>query len=390
MLLFILGRQPEIGFAELRAVFGREVKLVSRDVAAIDFDKKNAASELSRLGSVVKVAEVFTTISSLNSDTLAKVTQENFANVEGKITLGVSLYGERFTVRETAKAASELKKVLSRNNSVRLVPNDSSALSSATVSHNKLAGDNPKKRELIFAKSDTGEIFVANTIFVQNIESYTFRDRSRPRRDARVGMLPPKLAQIIINLARGATKNSAETPVLLDPFCGTGVILQEAALMNMRVYGTDIEPRMIEYSRTNLDWLAQKYHREVLAKTEVGDATNYQWQQPIDLVATETYLGRAYTTEPNEDNLHENIANCNVILTKFLQNLAPQISRNTGLCIAVPCWFANGRTHHMPLIAKLAEISYEQIFYSDTHESLVYHREDQIVGRELLVLRKKS
>lgn len=61
------------------------------------------------------------------------------------------------------------------------------------------------------------------TSFVQDIESYTARDQARPMRDARVGMLPPKLAQIIINLA---LSNNDITEVL-DPFCGTGVVLQE-------------------------------------------------------------------------------------------------------------------------------------------------------------------
>ena len=47
--------------------------------------------------------------------------------------------------------------------------------------------------------------------------------------------------------------------LLLDPFCGTGVVLQEALLMGYDVYGTDLEPRMIDYSGANLDWLSERF-----------------------------------------------------------------------------------------------------------------------------------
>jgi tRNA (guanine10-N2)-dimethyltransferase len=200
-------------------------------------------------------------------------------------------------------------------------------------------------------------------------------------------MLPPKLAQTMINLASGGKTDARK---LLDPFCGTGVVLQEAALMKMNAYGTDLEPRMIQYSRENLDWLRRTHHAHFDEELEIGDATSFQWSQPIDLVATETYLGKPYSAEPRDDNLRENIANCNVILTKFLKNLATQITPDTGVCVAVPCWFTSRQAIHLPLIAKLTDLGFEQIFYSDNHENLIYHRENQIVGRELLVLRKKS
>jgi hypothetical protein len=38
---------------------------------------------------------------------------------------------------------------------------------------------------------------------VQDIDAYAERDFERPMRDAFVGMLPPKLAQIMLNLAVG-------------------------------------------------------------------------------------------------------------------------------------------------------------------------------------------
>ena len=76
---------------------------------------------------------------------------------------------------------------------------------------------------------------------VQNISAYAMRDQKRPKRDAFVGMLPPKLAQIMINLALG--DQEPKDKLLLDPFCGTGVLLQEALLMGLKVYGTDLSQK---------------------------------------------------------------------------------------------------------------------------------------------------
>ncbi len=371
MLLFVLGRQPEIGFAELRAVFGSEVQLygpIALLETAVDVD-------FSRLGSVVKVA------------TVVDNTWKNIAEhlpVEGKVTLGLSTYGTKLSPRELFRFGLDVKK---RRGSVRLVPSTEAALSSATVFHNKLT--KPNKIEFIFAHINGREL-LAKTIFVQDIPAYTFRDRSRPKRDARVGMLPPKLAQTMVNLAAGVAKlDKATTPMLLDPFCGTGVVLQEAALMGLSVYGTDLEPRMIEYSEANLKWLKSTHHIDFASKLEVGDATSHRWQAPIDIIATETYLGRAFTAVPPPAVLNEVMNTCNIILSKFLANLRTQVSSDTGMTIAVPCWFVHGNVHHLPLIRDLSEIGFEQLYYSDKSIPLVYHREDQVVGRELLVLRKR-
>lgn len=369
MLLFVLGRQPEIGAAELRAIFGDNIQ-TDGSLAFLD---QEVDFDFNRLGSIIKVA---------------KIVDDNWNNIndllpdDGKVTIGLSTYNTKLSPHDLLKIGLSVKK---QRKSVRIVPSNETTLSSATVFHNKLAhGEN--RFEFILANYQKKPI-LARSIFVQDIEAYTFRDRSRPKRDARVGMLPPKLAQTMINLSIGASR-SGHAETLLDPFCGTGVILQEAALMNFKVYGTDLELRMIDYSRVNLDWLATSHHIDVFSKLETGDATSHRWQSPIDLVATETYLGRPFATAPPQATLNEVIKTCNLILSKFMSNLHGQISSETGLVIAVPCWFVNGRTHHLPLVRRLSDLGFEQLFYSDKPKPLIYHREDQIVGRELLILRK--
>jgi tRNA (guanine10-N2)-dimethyltransferase len=71
--------------------------------------------------------------------------------------------------------------------------------------------------------------------------------------------LDPKLARCMVNLARagqsgsGAAGQRAETTIF-DPFCGTGGILLEAGLMGFKTIGIDIDEKMIEGCKKNLDF----------------------------------------------------------------------------------------------------------------------------------------
>ena len=371
MYLFILGRQPEISLAELKSVFGN-AELILPDVALV---KSDSPPDINRLGGTRKIGRVIYD----NDGEPGKFLTDKFSNLPaGKITLGISHYGKNMSAKTAGKTGMFIKKHLDR--SVRILPNSAADISDAATLGNKL-GTVPNKVELLMAYIGH-RLIIAELIGVQDLNAYTLRDRGRPKRDARVGMLPPKLAQIMINLA--SAKQSSGT--LLDPFCGTGVVLQEAALMGYDIYGTDIDPRMISYTKANLDWLAkQKSYalRLTPSKLEIGDATNFKWATPIDLVVSETYLGQPYSTPPPMEKLRENMNTCNTIIEKFLINIAPQLKSGTPFCLAIPAWFVSGKTHHLSVINNTNKLGFA------LNSKLIYRRENQIVGRELLVLIKK-
>ena len=222
--LAVLGRQPEISIAEL--------------------EMSDYCTDIKRLGGTQKLA---VQLEQLPLDYLAGLP-------EGKLTFGVSDYSKKASRKSALDEALKLKKILVRHGrSVRVVENKDAVLSTATSLHNGLGGGNERKVELI--KVDDGWYRV---IGVQDIDAYAKRDQARPARDAKVGMLPPKLAQVLINLC-GPLEPGA---VVLDPFCGTGVVLQEALLMGYRAYGTDISERMVEYSERNLKWLLRDRLRQ--------------------------------------------------------------------------------------------------------------------------------
>jgi tRNA G10 N-methylase Trm11 len=386
MYIAILGRQPALGIAELERVYGSDsVDFFSDHTALVDSDEFH----LIRLGGTLKAGRV---VADLSGD-WRKVSQKiisqyssHWANHEGKITLGISAYGFDVAPREVQRTGIVLKQQLKKTGvSLRLVPNSESALSSATSHHNKL-GLSDNKVELLIVRGKGNKVVIAESSGAQNITAYTKRDQERPKRDAFVGMLPPKLAQMMINLA-----HPAQNSRILDPFCGTGVILQEAALMNYQVYGTDLSDKMIDFSKANLEWLRASHHVDVKSSIHQGDAMTTSWQQPLDAVIGESYLGQPFSAPPSLSKLAEVRRNCDHIISSFLKNLASQIQPGTPLCIAVPAWKDTNSTFtHLPLIGQLNSLGYERVAFKNiVDKDLLYYREDQVVARELLVLTKK-
>jgi len=386
--LCILGRQPALGVAELESIYGHtHLSLIGSEIAGLDISTDKI--HLSQLGGTIKLCSVVGELSTTNWPDMEHLILDNLDTYmptleSGKLLFGISVYDVNASVQQIQATGLRLKQALKhRGQSARLVPNQLPKLNSAQVLHNRL--DSKKGVELILAR-DGESVYVARTTGVQNITSYTYRDRSRPKRDTRVGMLPPKLAQIIINLAKPPIHGR-----LLDPFCGTGVILQEAGLMGLEVYGSDLEARMIEYSETNLGWLRDNFGRPRNWTLEVGDATNHRWQA-FDAVASELYLGQPFSAFPSLEKLHSVIHTCDQITRAFLKNIHPQLKPDTHLSLAVPAWQdpKSGSFYHLPALDQIELLGYNRVSFSHTtNQELIYYRPGQVVGRQLIVIKRK-
>ena len=412
--LAVLGRQPEISLAELSALFP-DAKQFSPNLALFSTDPAVASSptsskdsaggpktpspvDISRLGGTIKIAEALPT-SPLNY--LASLP-------DGKITIGISDYSKGASKKTAVLEGLKLKKILVRHGrSVRVVESKDAVLPTATSLHNGLSGRKERKVELIKVNDEWFKV-----IGVQDIDAYARRDQARPARDARVGMLPPKLAQILINLCGPLPENAT----ILDPFCGTGVVLQEALLMGYHAYGTDLSERMVEYSKKNLEWLIKEtekrsfegpsergsarmsapspWRRATATRPEkdpfsvsLGDATTFQWQSPIDAVACEGYLGKPMSMIPPEIKLKTEQQECSTIVLGFLKNLSTQIKPGTPVVMAVPAWRReNGSYSRLDILDEIEKMGYN--VNNKTREGLLYARTEQIVARDIIILRK--
>ncbi|HUU75885.1 MAG TPA: methyltransferase domain-containing protein [Methanoregulaceae archaeon] len=93
------------------------------------------------------------------------------------------------------------------------------------------------------------------------------------------GVMMPKTARALVNISlvrRGER--------MLDPFCGTGGIVLEAAMLGIGAVGSDIDPVMVQGSRKNL------FEEDVL----VADSTALPFQESsIDAVVTDLPYGQS-------------------------------------------------------------------------------------------------
>ena len=115
MHIAILGRQPALGIAELERVFGgKAVTVLSNEAVRIDSEYL----EVQRFGGVPKAGKI---IAELPRSEWHQVSQKivhyymsEWSSFEGKITLGISVYGFSIDSREVQRTGIILKQKLKR------------------------------------------------------------------------------------------------------------------------------------------------------------------------------------------------------------------------------------------------------------------------------------
>jgi tRNA (guanine10-N2)-dimethyltransferase len=124
---------------------------------------------------------------------------------------------------------------------------------------------------------------VWQTIWIHDFEHWIKKDRHMPYANAKAGILPPKIARSMVNLV----PLEPEGKSLVDPFCGSGRVLVEAAELGYSVGGADILKEQVSETRSNLDSLGFAAQLEVLDATHLSD----QFRQ-IDAIVNEPFLGK--------------------------------------------------------------------------------------------------
>ncbi len=228
----------------------------------------------------------------------------------------------------------------------------------------------------------------------------------KPVRDTRVGLLPPKLAQILLNfgewIARETDPKIKKTLVVFDPFCGTGVIPMEALLRKWPVYASDNSLKAVNGCEKNLDWIRKEY--EIFKK----DTASVVWKQDAtkaftlsdskgsslpNMIVTETTLGPGLTDRPTAKDAAKMKTECEDIEIGFLENAAKTLP-GIPIVATFPVWYLkSGPLFLEKTWKKLESIGYTAVLppgiKSDApdRKSIVYRRPDQTVGREIVILK---
>ncbi len=241
LFAFSLGRESKLSLAELFALFGeRSYESHTDEIAlfALPLSDGEVSAIFRNIGGSVRVMRLVgeTDEKRFPTDVIREI-----GKPEGKYVFALGVYGGEFRLSDIGL---RIKKTLKDSwVSVRLVNIENKNIVSAVY----------KKEHLAKSKSEynllhlEGVSYIAVTLACQDIDAYTKRDTGKAR-DMEVGMMPPKLAQMMINLANEWKKNG-----IYDPFCGLGTILIESANMGMaRVVGSDMSPKMVSSSEKSL------------------------------------------------------------------------------------------------------------------------------------------
>ncbi|MDD3066763.1 MAG: methyltransferase domain-containing protein [Candidatus Gracilibacteria bacterium] len=363
---FILGRNPQISIAELQAVFPN-AKFTHHNNFAVAENLPISDVDLRRLGGIIKVGEVFNHSPLFGVKPIAQHIFKKFDGVEGKQVYGVSSYGLRSNTNKTILIG--IKKALKETGiSSRFANKDFENLSSAQTQFEIIN----KHGVEILVLSNGKEYWLAETKAVQPFEEFSKRDYDKPGRDARVGMLPPKLAQILINLACGDAKNLR----VYDPFCGSGTILTEAALLNHTPLGSDIDSRMVIITRQNL--AAAKLQADVW----IQDASAANTKK-FDVVVSEGYLGPPRKSIPEEKVRDHIFRELGDVYEGFFGWVK---AKRIAITLPVYCEGGVPKFFSSDVIAqRLEKLGWKR----NSIYKLVYSRASQIVGREITIWNKE-
>ncbi len=405
-----LGHQPSVSLAELIAVVPG-FKLENQPEASIAIfssTQKLDSTFLPNLGGVYALAEGFEK-SDLSVSDGPQMLLECAAKIRGKITFGLRTSGIPATgVKEMYRRYKDTLKRAGR--SARYVGNERKP-AAAVLLHDAGMLSGKHGLELVIIALPGEEIWMGRTIAAQDVDSYTKRDIGKPVRDTTVGLLPPKLAQVMLNLglwllnssqsSEGKTakgqKGNAPKLTVLDPFCGTGVIPLECLVRGWNILASDVSLKAVNGSEKNIEWIRKEM--KILKK----DAESTVWKQDAckpfalkklpDLIVTETSLGPSLTRAPAPapaDRLRKQVEK---MQEEFLANAAATLPGVPIVC----CWpfwrLAGGDLVRLTgLWEKLPKLGYRAVMPAipkskeATDFSLLYRRNDQFVGREIVML----
>lgn len=385
---FILGRESLIAAAEIDAVLSIKKHDFSPPIlkAEADFDAKKL---IDRLGGTIKIAKELA--DNIREKDLEEIILANLKMVTGKINFGISIYSFNENTKENLELAKDTGKKIKRalkeeGLSVRYVENREPILSSVTVTKNNLAG---RGREFLIQKNQNNTFSIAQTEAVQPFEKFSDRDFGRPGRDDLSGMLPPKLAMIMINFSQAPAD-----AVLLDPFCGSGTILSEALLLDYKnLIGSDISEKAVGDTKINIKWIADNFHQEMpeikIFKSEVSELAKNMPAKSVDAIVTEPYLGKPLRGQETKPEL---LAQANQLKDLYLQAFRQfhQVLKSGGKVVfIIPRFkFANDWVI-IDCKNEIEKMGFQALPFFQDYTRFVYSRPNQRVAREIWRFVKK-
>lgn len=401
---FILGRKNLLSIAEICNVLSEQDHIVDIQreslVATLQEDLPRPQESLNQLGGTIKIAKVFTELPLSQTNIASAVSKhliQKFKDRETKLSYGLSAYNLSQQHNGLIKKSLMLikKDLKAANIKSRFINKNFTNLANAAIAGENLIEDGAE----IIVIQGKDKLYLAETVALQDFEAYSHRDYERPVRDARLGMLPPKLSQIMINMG-GYTKLNKPVPkdtTLYDPFAGIGTVLVEGLLSGYSVVGSDISEEVLHGATKNLEWAKQEFsivNSYDIFQKDATTLTTKDIPKEIQMVITESYLGPPMKQVPEQEQIKRIFQRMEETLTRFFRSMHSILKPGAPIIISFAVYRAKNRTITMEkLPQKLVNLGYKIVplipkevstkFFLHTEESLIYDRPDQIVGRQI-------
>ena len=368
-------------------------------------------------GSTAKFIKIFTTFSvhAFYENFVKGLTPEIILNLLGKdvskrVVFGLSLYHSGIKFKELNNIWALMPKVCQKvkeqienqGRSAWFLPIKGRVLSTVEVDKNLISHEGI---EFVICAGPKLAYF-GKTLSVQNYESYSFRDYGRPKRDPKSGMTPPKVAKMMINLAR---KDKEST--FLDPFCGCGTFLQELILLGYKkIIGSDIKKTAIDNTKINLEWLFKNYSflkkEDYQIKLIVCNALKISSKIPlksIDAVASEPFLGDPKLKFASIIKIFKEIKKLEIFYTQVFKEFKKIIKDDGVIVIIFPVFRFKNKFFYLEILEELKKIGFRSKNFLPgsitdssilglkitSRNSIIYYRPGQTVSREIFIFQLK-
>jgi tRNA G10 N-methylase Trm11 len=371
--LFILGRNTELSKLEIFSFLKKTQNPVKnffleKNGLLVEVENSIDGKTIDFLGGTISIGEI---ISEGNFKSLTSELENKSIYMGTKNNITFALWD--FCKEETSSKILDYLKKRFRSEKLRASQKPLSGI---------IQSQDEQEFSILSSKLVDLEFFVFETkdkIFFGEItqkcdySSLELRDMKKPvRREAL--SISPRLAKIMINLS-GAFKEQT----LVDPFCGIGVILQEALLQNISVIGVDFDKTAVDGARQNLAWLNFPKENYQLLR---NDSTQIKIRE-VEVLVAEPDFGPILKKSPTPEQSREIMQNFEDLLISVLNNLKPSV-KNTYVFTA-PCVKLHNKKRASCNIQKILDSTQLKLVEGFPVKEF---RESQIVGREIFVLER--
>jgi tRNA G10 N-methylase Trm11 len=381
--LISLGRKEKLALAELQSVIGRckrkasEISITEIDQAAIlESQKKlDVESLISILGGTVKIVLLGEKAESKNFIDKLTTILRNESIGKSKLIFGISLVNSK----DPNQRVLLPKALKDRLASERIASRYVLATKSDELTTSQVVLSDVTEIYVVFIGQD---IEIGKTVALQDFQGFANRDYQRPFADPKQGMLPPKVARMMVNLA--FAKPISSSFWLLDPFCGTGTIAMEALMLGINTLSSDHSQEKVVGTKQNLDWLTREEQLKGKWRVFQSDATKVclNLKDKVDAIVTEPYLGPA---KLSRGKIHDLVKGLNKLYLGALKNWRKCLRPKARVVIVIPEFNIDNLVKR----ADLAIDTCENVGYTLVAGPFEYDRPQAIVKRQIYVLEKQ-